>query len=203
MIRIESAAIPFTTPRVAFQAVQALGRADAMGLLPIEERIEILDLPSFRKAVRHIHRAGIARNFRLDLTGLPDSDLQRALERLNLALEESPAPEFEWQRMGDALGLELLSRLLGVSAVSVRRYRANGRVTPDDVAERLHFLTLIVGDLAGAYNEFGIRQWFARKRAQLDGRAPMDLLKGRWKPAEPGPVQVQQLARALVTSPAA
>jgi hypothetical protein len=203
MIRIESAAVPFTTPQVAFQAVQALGRADAMGLLPADERIETLDLPSFRKAVRHIHRAGIARNFQLDLTSLPDSGLERALEHLNLALEESPAPEFEWHRMGDVLGLELLSRLLGVSAISIRRYRANGRATPDDVAERLHFLTLLVGDLAGAYNEFGVRQWFARKRAQLDGRAPADLLKGRWKPAQPGPLRVKQLARALVTSPAA
>ncbi|MBV9268011.1 MAG: hypothetical protein JO061_17715, partial [Acidobacteriaceae bacterium] len=57
-------------------------------------------------------------------------------------------------------------------------------------------------DLAGAYNDIGIRQWFERKRAQLDGHAPLDWLKGRWKPAQPGPRQVQDLARALVASPA-
>jgi hypothetical protein len=100
------------------------------------------------------------------------------------------------------LGLDLLSRLLGISSTSVRRYRATARTTPDDVAARLHFLSLIVGDLSGAYNEFGIRQWFDRKRAQLDGRAPSDWLKARWKPTQSGPHRVQDLARALLTSPA-
>lgn len=200
MIQIESAKAPFTSPRVAFQAVTALGRADAMGLLPADERIETLDLSSFRKAVRYIHRVGIARNIPLDLTEA-GPHLERTLEQLNLALEESPVPEFEWNRLTEVLGLELLSRLLGLSVSSIRRYRANARNTPDEVAERLHFLSLVVGDLAGAYNEIGIRQWFERKRAQLEGRTPMDWLKGRWKPAQPGPRRVQDLARALVTSP--
>src|ERR1700692_3936503 len=71
MIQIESARAPFTSPRIAFQAVTALGRADAMGLLPADEHIATLDLASFRKMVRHIHRAGIARNIQLEL----DDDL--------------------------------------------------------------------------------------------------------------------------------
>ncbi len=202
MIQIESAKAPFTSPRVAFQAVTALGRADAMGLLPAGEHIETLDLSSFLKAVRYIHRAGIARNIRLDVAGASGPHLERTLQHLNLALEESPVPEFEWTRLAEVLGLELLSRLMGISESSIRRYRANARTTPDDVAERLHFLSLVVGDLAGAYNEIGIRQWFERKRAQLDGRAPLDWLKGRWKAAQAGPRRVQDLARALVASPA-
>jgi hypothetical protein len=205
MIQIESARAPFTSPGVAFQAITALGRADAMGLLPADERIETLDLPSFRKIVRHIHRAGIARSIRLepgdDGTSSP-AGLERTLEHLNTALEESPAPEFEWTRIMEILGLDLLSRLLGISPSSVRRYKAAARGTPDDVADRLHYLSLIVGDLSGAYNEIGIRQWFDRKRAQLGGRAPSDVLKGPWKPAQPGPRRVQDLARALVASPA-
>jgi hypothetical protein len=205
MIQIESARDPFRSPRIAFQAITALGRADAMGLLPADERIETLDLPSFRKAVRHIHRAGIARNIQLalddDLTN-PGPGLERALEHLNLALEESPVPEFEWLRLTAVLGLELLSRLLGISASSVRRYQAAARSTPDDVADRLHFLSLIVGDLSGAYNEIGIRQWFERKRAQLDGHTPLECLKARWNPGQPGPRRVQDLARALTASPA-
>jgi hypothetical protein len=201
LIQIESAKAPFTTPRIAFQAVTALGRADAMGLLPIHERIGTLDLSSFRKFVRHIHRAGIARNIPLDLAEASEPNLERILENLNLALEESPVPEFEWNRLVELLGLNLLARLLGISASSARRYRTNARATPDDVAERLHFLTLIVGDLAGAYNEIGVRQWFERKRAQLEGRTPLEWLKGRWKPAQPGPRRVQDLARALVASP--
>jgi hypothetical protein len=205
MIQIESATAPFTSARVAFQAVTALGRADAMGLLPLTERFETLDLPSFRKVVLYIHRAGIARNIQLDLSdesGHLGSGLERGLEHLNTALEESPAPEFEWNRLIDLLGMELLSRLLGISMSSIRRYKAAARTTPDDVADRLHFLSLIVGDLSGAYNEIGIRQWFERKRAQLDGRTPLHWLKSRWKPAEPGPQRVQDLARTLVASPA-
>jgi hypothetical protein len=205
MIQIESTRAPFTSPRVAFQAITALGRADAMGLLPVDERIETLDLPSFRKAVRHIHRAGIARALRLDFEDdLTNSGpgLERTLEHLNTALEESPAPEFEWNRLSELLGLDLLSRLLGISANSVRRYKTAARTTPDDVAGRLHFLSLIVGDLSGAYNVIGIRQWFDRKRAQLGGHAPSDLLNGRWKPDQPGPRQAQDLARALAASPA-
>ena len=203
MIQIEDARAPFTSPRVVFQAVTALGRADAMGLFPADEPIETLDLASFRKAIRHIHRAGIARNIPPDLADASGPNLLRTLEHLNLALEESPVPEFEWNRLPAVLGPELLSRLLGISGSSVRRYRSNARTTPDEVAERLHFLSLIAGDLAGAYNEFGVRQWFERKRAQLDGRAPLDLLKGRWRAAQAGPRRVQELARALTASPAA
>jgi len=121
---------------------------------------------------------------------------------LNLALEESPVPEFEWDRLSEVLGLELLARLLGISGSSIRRYRANARTTPDDVAGRLHFLSLVVGDLSGAYNEMGIRQWFERKRAQLDGSAPLDMLKGKWNPSRPSPRRVKDLARALMASPA-
>lgn len=205
MIQIESAIAPFTSPKIAFQAVIALGRADAMGLLPADEYLETLDLPSFRKVVSHIHRAGIARNIRLELgdertnSGL---GLERTLERLNIALEESPVPQFEWNRLTEVLGLELLSRLLGISPSSVRRYKAAARTTPDDVADRLHFLSLIVGDLSGAYNEIGIRQWFERERAQLDGRTPLNWLKAPWKPDQTGPRLVQDLARALTASPA-
>jgi hypothetical protein len=205
VIQIQSALPPFTSPRVAFQAITALARADAMGLLPAGERIDTLDLRSIRNVLRYIHRAGIARAFQLNLEeNLVDSatGLERTLERLNTALEESPVPEFEWNRLTELLGLELLSRLLGISASSVRRYKAAARTTRDDVADRLHFLSLLVGDLSGAYNEIGIRQWFARTRAQLGGRAPLDLLKGRWKPGEPGPRQVRGLGRALVASPA-
>lgn len=202
MIQIESARAPFTSAGLVFQAVMALGRADAMGLVPEHEHIQTLDLPSFRNVIRHIHKAGIARKIHVDLADASGSSLEAALEHLNLALEESPAPQFEWNRLAEILGLELLGRLLSISGSSLRRYRANARATPDDIANRLHFLSLLVGDLIGAYNEIGVRQWFERKRAQLDGRAPLDLLKGRWKPQQPGPQRVRDLARALIASPA-
>lgn len=198
MIQIESAHDPFTPPRIALQAATALGRADAMGLLPMEEVVNSLDIATFRRALRHIHRAGIARNVRFDEAHPSGGEsLERALIHLNLALAESPVPEYEWDRLSEVLGTDLLGRLIGISESSLRRYRASARGTPDDVAERLHFLSIIVGDLAGAYNEIGIRQWFGRKRAQLDGRSPFDLLKGAWNGEQQGPLRVRELAGAL------
>lgn len=205
MLRITSVRKPFTTPRLAHEAVTTLGRAEAMGLLPEGQRIETLDLPVLQKAVGHIRRAGIARTLSLalldDLTQQA-SNLERLLEQLNMALEESPAPEYEWNRVVNVVGIEPLARLLGISASSVRRYKAAARTTPDDVAARLHFLALVVGDLGGAYNDMGIRQWFDRKRGQLGGRTPADLLSGEWKPSAPDPARVRELARALTASPA-
>lgn len=96
----------------------------------------------------------------------------------------------------------MVARLLGISPASVRRYARVVRSTPDDVAARLHWLALTVGDLASAYNEIGIRQWFDRKRVQLGGRSPAQLLSGEWKPDDPGPQQVRALADALTGSPA-
>jgi len=139
------------------------------------------------------HSRGIARSTQLSRTGA---------ERFLIAIDESPEPGSDWNSLTAVLGLELLSRLLGISASSVRRYKAAARTTPDDVADKLHFLSLIVGDLSGAYNEIGIRQWFERNRAQLDGHTPLERLKAPWKPGQPGPRLVQDLARALTASPA-
>lgn len=77
-------------------------------------------------------------------------------------------PEREWRRLVELFGPDRLAELLGTSASSVRRYSGRARSTPDDIAGRLHFLALTVGDLAGAYNEVGIRRWFERQRSQLD-----------------------------------
>jgi transcriptional regulator with XRE-family HTH domain len=92
-----------------------------------------------------------------------------------------------------------LALLLGVSASSLRRYLSGERDTPDDVADRLHHVALIVGDLAGAYNDVGIRRWFDRKRTALGGRTPASLLAGEWRPDDEGPQKVRELARSLVT----
>ena len=59
-------------------------------------------------------------------------------------------------------------------------------------------LALVVGDLAGSYNDIGVRRWFHRKRTLLDGRAPAALLKGNWDPDDEGPMRVRELARELI-----
>src|SRR5262245_4409753 len=204
VLQIRSVRKPLDTPRLAREAIATLTHADAMGLLPDDQRIEELDLPLLQQVVDRLRRARIGRAITLTVgaDGRQAAHLERALGQLNAALEESPVPQFEWRRLADVLGLDQLARLLGISPSSIRRYRSAARTTPDDVAARLHFIALVVGDLGGAYNDLGIRQWFERKRAQLGGRAPAELLTGEWSVVAPGPTRVRALAQALTASPA-
>ena len=78
------------------------------------------------------------------------------LEKINEALDQSPAPTHEWRALQGVLGVDLLTRLLGISPSSARRYISASRSTPDAIAARLHFLAFVVGDLAGAYNHIGV-----------------------------------------------
>ncbi len=109
---------------------------------------------------------------------------------------------YEWPHLVQILGVDQLARLLAVSPSSVRRYKEHARATPDGVASRLHFLALVVGDLAGAYNDIGIRRWFERARVPLGNRAPQEFLRGEWSPNDPGPTRVRELARSLVVAAA-
>lgn len=207
MLRIHSVKDPFTTPRLAAKGARALVRADAMGLLPEGETGLTLDASLFARLASRLTKAGIGKEVVAILrspsvlTGEAEL-LEQCLDRLTEALEASPVPASEWKRLLRVLGVEMLARLLGISPTSVRRYAGAVRGTPDAVAARLHWLALVVGDLAGAYNEIGIRQWFDRKRVQLGGRTPAHLLAGEWKPDDPGPQQVRALAYALMGSPA-
>ena len=103
--------------------------------------------------------------------------------------------------MQNVLGLDLLAQLLDNSQSSVRRYLSGSRPTPDKVAARLHFLAIIVGDLAGAYNDIGVRRWFARPRKQLNGHSPAQILSDCWLPNDEGSQRVRELAHALISSP--
>ena len=114
--------------------------------------------------------------------------------------DQSPVPKQEWRALQDVLGLELLARLLGISLSSARRYISGSRSTPDGVAARRHFLAFVVGDLAGAYNDIGIRRWFDRPRERLDGSSPAQALGEGWSPIDDGPRRVRDLARALASS---
>jgi len=204
-IRITSTAEPFDTPETARQAVGLISKADAMGLLD-DLGIGRLDLASFREVVGRIAEAGIGAEIQAALStpsgriGRPE--MNALLDRLEIAIEESPSPEHEWPALDDLFGTERLAALLGVSPLSVRRYRSGARSTPDILAARLHFLATLIGDLAGAYNEIGIRRWFERRRTLLDGKAPVDFLQGEWTPEAPGPSRLRELARSLAASPA-
>ena len=204
MLRIRSVGEPFSIPRLAFKGTAALARADAMGLLEERDQGLALDATIFGRLAARLRKARIGGAVVPTLSAVAKDPalFEQCLDQLNAALEASPSPSTEWTRLLRVLDRESLARLLGISQASIRRYAATARETPDEVAARLHWLALIVGDLAGAYNEIGIRQWFERKRTQLDGRAPAQLLIGRWKPDDAGPQQVRALAAALSGSPA-
>lgn len=203
-IQITSTAEPFDSPEVARLAVGVISTADAMGLLEDLE-IHCLDLPSFREVVGKIASAGIGTEVQAALSsphGIGRPEMGRLLDRLALAIEESPSPVHEWGALDHLLGTERLSQLLGISPSSIRRYRAGTRATPDKLAARLHFLATVIGDLAGAYNELGIRRWFERTRTALGGKSPAELMQGDWDPEDPQLQRTRELARSLTASPA-
>ncbi len=200
IIQFESVEAPLDDPGLGAAAARTLGRAEAMGLLRGEPPIRRLESAVLDRVLRRVIRlSGIGRDVAVEISGPRPSSAQigRALGRIYDELEQSPVPETEWQAVLDQLGLELTTKLVGVSPASVRRYAAHARPTPDAVAERLHVLALVTADLAGSYNEFGIRRWFERPRPQLDMRSPAQLLRGAWRPEQGGPQRVRALARAL------
>lgn len=201
-LHIQSVRSPFDDPKLAAAAIGALSRADAMGLLP--RQITCLDDMAMKGLEIGMLEAGIGLTLLSELHRLPFSDSTRLtalLERINEALDESPAPAYEWHAMLNVLGSDLLTQLLGISQSSVRRYLSGSRPTPDKVAARLHFLAFIVGDLAGAYNDIGVRRWFARPRKQLNGHSPAQILADCWLPDDEGPQRVRELAHALTSAP--
>ena len=202
-LQIQSVLAPFDEPALAYAAIGALSRADAMGLLP--RQITRLDDSAMEGLQQGMAEAGIGRTLRASLHPQPGSDpapLSALLQKISDALEQSPAPAHEWRALSDSLGLDLLARLLDISQSSVRRYLSGSRSTPDGIADRLHALAFVVGDLAGAYNHIGVRRWFDRKRSRLDGSTPAQALGANWSPDDDGPRRVRELSRALRSSPA-
>ncbi len=190
-------------PAVAGHAVRIATRAEAMGLLgPGLERERMIDLVG--DAFDALARVGIARREVASLErGAEPGEVADTVARVAQALEASPHPDTEWSALTARLGDELLARLCQVSLSSLARYAGGVRATPDPVAHRLHHVALVVADLAGSYNDRGIRRWFDRPRPQLGGVTPAALLGGDWDPDDNGPRRVADLAAALVGAGAA
>ena len=194
-VRIESVSDPFTNPGLARLAARVIAFASTVGL--VTQAIRTLDRKTWTVVLGSLRKAGLLRAAPL-LTLQSGVSLESELGRLYETIEDSPLPEAEWKPMHDVLGDDMLTKLLGISRPSVHRYRTSERTTPQDVAERLHVLALIVSDLAGSYNDYGIRRWFERPRAQLGGRAPRALLKKGFRPDDQGVRRVRALAAALL-----
>ena len=203
-IRIQSVGSPFDDPEIARLGVSVVMRADAMGLLA-PRPIRRLDMAEWQRVVRDVVGGGVGKGILAGHSGAtpPEANgLQKTLRRVIEALDASPVPGSELPAVQRVLGADLVARLLNVSPVNLRRYSSGARAVPDDVAARLHALALMVGDLAGAYNEAGIRRWFTRPRTALRNRAPAELLTAGWQPDGAEPRQVRALAHALTASPA-
>ena len=199
LIQNNSNSAPASTElaRLAFEVAR---RAEAMGIVPAAP--PRTDAGTIRQLANEVRRAGIGASGAdvLNNVEVPSpSELAEVLNMMMAALEASPVPRYEWGGVARIFAPDDLAPLLNISVSSLKRYQTGERTTPDDVAARLHFLALLVGDLAGSYNEIGIRRWFQRKRTLLDGRTPASLLKRDWDPDEEGPARVRQLARELVS----
>ncbi len=178
-VRIESVVEPFVSdPAAAVKGARLVARAEFLGILPDDpaERRE-LGKPLIEAILRRLASHGVAARAEL-LTHTAWSTNYDAL--LDAALEQtehSPMPHLAWNPLRGILGEDLLADLLNVSTTSLRRYAAGDRGTPEEVAGRLHLLVLLVSDLAGGYNDYGIRRWFLRPRAALGDLTPRDVLK--------------------------
>lgn len=205
LIRLSTAATPLDQSPLAESAVGLLRRAQALGLLEEDELITRLDLELLRRVADRASAVGIGGDAAIAMRrqSLGSGQLGAIIERLDEALQESPLPDKEAAELLRVFTRDDLAALVGTSAVSLGRYLSGTRSWPDELANRVHWLALVVSDLAGAYNEFGIRRWFERERAQLDGRSPRQVLGASWRPDDMGVERVRNLATDLVGAGAA
>jgi len=119
----------------------------------------------------------------LALNDQPGEVRDQPLAAVYAHLQHCPSPTSEWQAVREVLNDdERLATLLGIKAISVRRYAKGERTCPDAVAARLHGLALLIQQLEGTYNAYGTRRLFQRPHAALDSHAPQALLQGDWDP---------------------
>jgi hypothetical protein len=206
-LRIESIESPVDNPAVLRALMPVINRVWAMGIpMPGRGRPIALSSRTLKLILESAQRVGIGRNAGAYLGADPHAiernpdEAVRWLNDLSRAIEESPVPRTEWPAMRATLGDEQLEALLGTSRQSIARYVKGERETPGEIAERLHWLAMVVADLAGAYNELGIRRWFHRARTALGGRSPLAALGKDWTPGSAPARQVRALAAALTDS---
>ena len=205
-LHISSVEPAFEPAPVLSGLIGLVSRVAAMGLLR-GKPIERLDADAVKRVLDALQSGGLIGTHRARLGAMlrptsPKSesldDAIEAIRQIIAVLEESPVPHTEWPAMRELFGDEPLADLLGISASSLKRYAGKERETPAKIAERLHWVAMVVADLAGSYNDFGMRRWFERSRSQLDGRSPRKVLGAEWSPSDPAAQRVRALAASLV-----
>jgi hypothetical protein len=203
--QIHSVEPAFQTQPVLNGLLGLVSRAVAMGLLR-DKAIDRLDCQSIRRVFDALQHGGLlgAQRARLGVLLQPEAlctgtskDAGVALQQVIDVLEESPVPATEWTAMRQIFGDDALADLLAISLSSLKRYASGERDTPLRIADRLHWVAMVVSDLAGSYNEFGMRRWFERERSQLDGRSPRKILGPRWQSSDESARRVRALAASL------
>ena len=199
MIRITSVADPLNRPGILSAAMGVVRRAVGAGLLSERASIDTLDLDLIHNIARGASRAGVGSDAAVALLERTNDDhLGQLLTRLDAALTDSPMPERELAELLRVYDYGQLASLVGTSVASLRRYAAGTRNVPDAIAERLHYVALVTSDLAGSYNEFGLRRWWDRSRALLGDRSPRQALGRDWSADDPAAGTVAELATSLV-----
>jgi hypothetical protein len=203
-LQIISVERPIDNPAILRALMPVINRAWAMGVpMPGRAGAFSLSARTLGALLESARKLGIGRDIGTFIKAVPEvlerspDEAARLLAGLSRAFEESPLPQTEWASMRDVFGDEELEALLGTSRQSIARYAKGKRETPSLIADRLHCLAMVVADLAGAYNEFGIRRWFHRPRSVLGGRSPLQALGKTWTSDTAAAQQVRALAAAL------
>ena len=211
-IQIHPNSAPGVNRRLHERLLTLLTRASAMGALA-GATVTQIDAQAVQRVLTALHKQGLIGAAPVALAPLLKKGpalldaataerMADSVEQLVAVLDESPAPATEWAPMRTVFGDDVLGDLLGIAPASLRRYAAAERATPQPTAERLHWLAMVVSDLAGSYNDFGMRRWFERPRTQLGGKSPRALLGARWTPDDKAAQQVRALAATLSGAPA-
>jgi hypothetical protein len=196
LAQVESAPIAVPTDELdgARAAVVATRLAELMGIF-VRPPTGRIDRAMLGQVVEAAATAGLAEGVasRRDAAKPGDATVHAFLA----SLLASPRPAEEITNLVPILGYDTLQRLVGASAVSLRRYANEARDTPDPVARRVHFVATLVAVLRGSFNEFGIRRWFERAHPSL-GRSPMAALGPRFEPEGAAAGRVIEAALALL-----
>ena len=203
LLQITSVDARLSRPGLLAAATGLVRRALGLGLLSDREPIERLDLELIVSIAREASAAGVGQDAAIALIDQErgtSARLETLIVRLDGALAESPMPGRELHELLRVYDYDGLASLVGTSVASLRRYAGATRTVPDAIADRIHFVALVTSDLAGSYNEFGLRRWWDRPRATLGGRSPRAVLGSDWSPDDEEAASVAALAASLVGS---
>ncbi len=113
---------------------------------------------------------------------MSDAEAARAEPTPGLLGDLPWVPAARVASLAAVLSTPMLAALLGMPEEGLHAWIAEAEPVPDAALARLAFLEELTGRLSGRHDELGVRRWFERPRAELNGRSPRDMLAGDWSP---------------------